>query len=67
MAGGIGRISPGIGETATCENAEAIRRCTDGTTCPAGEICRANECYAPADAPPRQPDEWYPPLTEPTG
>jgi hypothetical protein len=59
-------ISPGIGETATCDSAEGVRRCVDRTTCPLGEICQDLACYAPRDAPPRRPEEWFPPLTEPT-
>jgi hypothetical protein len=59
-------ISPGIGETATCQSEGVERLCRDGTMCPLGEICRDLVCYAPVDAPPRQPDEWFPPLSEPT-
>ncbi|MFN9813087.1 MAG: hypothetical protein ACK6CU_26045 [Deltaproteobacteria bacterium] len=59
-------ISPGIGETATCQPANYLQNCRDGTMCPLGEICRDLVCYAQVDAPPRQPDEWFPPLSEPT-
>lgn len=58
--------SPGIGETTTCELAEVERDCRNGSQCMVGEICRDNTCYAPADAPPRRPEEWFPPLTAPT-
>ena len=58
--------SPGIGETTTCESAGGEARCRDGSQCMVGEICRDNTCYAPADAPPRRPEDWFPPLTAPT-
>lgn len=58
--------SPGIGEVATCEFGESVRLCRDGSQCPLGQICRENTCYAPADAPPRRPEDWFPPLSSPT-
>lgn len=58
--------SPGIGEVATCEFGESVRLCRDGSQCPLGQICRDNTCYAPADAPPRRPEDWFPPLSSPT-
>ena len=53
--------SPGFGVVATCEG--GVGFCTNGMVCPDGQICQDDVCYAPADAPPRRPEEWRPPLT----
>lgn len=58
-------ILPGVGEVATCRPAGGQVYCNNGMTCPTGQVCQDNVCYAPADAPPIRPEEWLPPLTTP--
>jgi hypothetical protein len=57
--------SPGFGVVATCEGTVGVGICTNAPACPDGQVCQDDVCYAPADAPPRRPDEWFPPLTAP--
>ena len=58
-------ISPGIGEVATCLWLGEGPSCPGGFTCPDGQICQDNVCYEPVDAPPRRPEDWFPPLSTP--